>query len=59
MRTSALMMQRTSAAITDFHRDEGFESEAYVDDYGGGGGGGGLRQMSGRLGGPWDPCRVS
>ena len=35
MRTSALMMQRTSAAITDFHWDEGFESEAYVDDYGG------------------------
>ena len=35
MRTSALMMQRTTSAVTTFHGRAGFITEAYIDDMGG------------------------
>ena len=36
LRSSAMMMVRTTAAITQIHKARGYESAAYIDDFGGG-----------------------
>ena len=35
MRSSSLMMQRTTEAVSDFHREAGYVSAPYIDDFGG------------------------
>ena len=35
LRSSAMMMVRTTSAITKIHKSKGFQSEAYIDDFGG------------------------